>query len=94
MMGLSRGKGNWITIGLFSIGILSAAMVQYQAYGQTLQQVQINKENIEKLPEQFKEEIKESEQRLAKRMDALERRSERRDREQSNDIKQILRALK
>ncbi len=92
MMGLSRG--NWITIGLFSIGILSAAMVQYQAYGQTLQQVQINKENIEKLPEQFKEEIKESEQRLAKRMDALERRSEQRDREQSQDIKQILRALK
>jgi len=91
-MGLSRG--NLITIGLFSIGILGAAMVQYQAYGQTLQQVQINKENIEKLPEQFKEEIKESEQRLAKRMDALERRSERRDREQSNDIKQILRALK
>jgi len=91
-MGLSRG--NLITIGLFSIGILSAAMVQYQAYGQTLQQVQINKENIEKLPEQFKEEIKESEQRLAKRMDSLERRSERRDREQSQDIKQILRALK
>ena len=92
IMGLSRG--NWIVLGLFVIGLIGTAFTQYRAYGQTLQQVEVNTKAIERMPEQFHEELMEVEGRISKKIDEQTKRQEAAARETRQDIKEILRALK
>ena len=87
---MKLSKGNWITLGIFFISSVGGGMIWSQTYGQTLQQVEINTKNIEKLPEKFREEIKASERRLTKRMDKQDKYR----REDMKEIRSLIREIK
>lgn len=55
---LGLSKGNYITLGIFALASVSGAMVWSQTYGQTLQQVQNNKEAIQEIRKEMKSNTK------------------------------------
>lgn len=95
LLGLS--KGNWIVISIFILSCFFGSIAWTVTYGQTLQQVEVNTRNIEKVPAQIanvkkelKEEIKESEGRILTEIKASENRAVDRQEQTLNHIRDII----
>lgn len=87
-LGLSHGS--WIAIFFSTVTIMIASFAWSVTWGQTLQQVASNTENIKDI----KTEIKEMKNELITRMVKQDTVQEKRYLETNRDIKAILRALK
>lgn len=94
-MGLSRG--NWITLGIFLFGLISAAIAQAIVYGGQVEKIDNNTEKIEKLEvtvetvrKEIKTDMKDLEGRLNNRMD----RNSEVQRDRHNELLETIRAIK